>query len=55
MSFALYKELKSLREQILDLLKRVESLEDFRNESRKKREVITLKKPQGAVHEQVRP
>ena len=34
-----------MRQQILDLLVRVESLEEYRADQRKKREVITLKKP----------
>lgn len=56
MSYALYNEIKSMRQQILDLLVRVESLEEYRADQRKKREVITLKKtaddmrPQGVQH-----
>jgi hypothetical protein len=46
MSYALYNEIKQIREQILDLLKRIESLEDFRTEQKKKREILTLKKPE---------
>jgi hypothetical protein len=52
MSYALYNEIKSMRQQILDLLVRVESLEEYRAEQRKKREIITLKKPAGELQPQ---
>lgn len=42
MSIALYNEIKKIREQILDLVRRVESLEETRLEARKKREIITM-------------
>ena len=42
MSMAIYNEIKRIREQILDLVRRVESLEQTRLEARKKREIITM-------------
>ena len=42
MSYQMANELKSIRAQMLDLLKRIESLEDFREEQKKRRPVLTL-------------
>ena len=45
MSFALYNELKKIREQILDLLVRIEALEE-KSKLPQKREILTLRKPE---------
>ena len=42
MSFQMANELKSIRGQILDLVKRIEALEDFREDQKKRRPVLTL-------------
>jgi hypothetical protein len=39
----MYGEIKALRGQILELLKRIESLEDSREEAQKRRPVLSLK------------
>jgi len=42
MSFQIANELKSIRGQILDLVKRIEALEDFREDQKKRRPTITM-------------
>ena len=42
MSFQMALELKSIRGQILDLVKRIEALEDLREEQAKRRPILKL-------------
>jgi hypothetical protein len=42
MSFQMANELKSIRGQILDLVKRIEALEDFKEDQKKRRPVLTM-------------
>jgi prefoldin subunit 5 len=42
MSIQLWNEMKLMRKQVLELVQRIESLEDSRAELRKKRETLTL-------------
>ena len=42
MSFQMANELKSLRGQILDLVKRIEALEDHNEDQKKRRPILTL-------------
>ena len=51
MSFQIANELKSIRGQILDLVKRIEALEDFREDQKKRRPVLTM----GGVADPNRP
>jgi hypothetical protein len=44
MSFALYNELRRIQEQILELVKRIEALEDANEEAKRRRPVLTLPK-----------
>lgn len=46
MSTALYNEIKAIKVQILNLLIRIESLEETRAEARKKRPVLTMPIPE---------
>lgn len=44
MSFALYNEIRRIQEQILDLVKRIEALEDANEEAKRRRTTLTLPK-----------
>ena len=47
MSLALYNDMKKIREQLLDMLQRIESLEEYRqSQTRPKREILTMPKPE---------
>jgi cell shape-determining protein MreC len=54
MSFALANEMKAFRNQLLELLKRIEALEDFNEEAKRRRPILTLPKTEKAANVQSR-
>lgn len=50
MSTALYNEIRRVQAQMLEMLKRIEALEDANEEAKRRRPILTLPKETKAPH-----